>query len=219
MHKVVTIDGPAGAGKSTIARRLAQRLDWSFLDTGAMYRVVTLVGLEAEIDLENERHLIEVAESIRPRFEDNRVFVSDRDVTSEIREPRVTRAARFAANNQGVRELLVRWQRAAAEFQDLVTEGRDQGTIVFPNALVKFFLDATDEERATRRFRELTAKGHEIEFEEILADQRRRDLEDRTRAIAPLKPADDALLIDSTGKSLEDVLDEMTELIRPFLNS
>lgn len=219
MGKVVTIDGPAGAGKSTVARRLADRLGWSFLDTGAMYRVVTLAALEAEADLENERVLVGIAETIRPRFEDNRVLIAERDVSAEIRDPRVTRAARYAAGNPGVREILVHWQRSAADFQNLVTEGRDQGTVVFPDAIVKFFLDATDEERATRRFRELIAKGHKIEFDEVLVDQRRRDLEDRSREIAPMKPADDALIIDSTGKSLAEVLDEMTGHIQPYLHS
>ncbi len=219
MRKVVTIDGPAGAGKSTVARRLADRLGWSFLDTGAMYRVVTLVALEAEIDLQDDRFLVEIAETLQPRFAGGRVFVGERDVSAEIREPRVTRSARYAANNPGVRERLVHWQRAAAEFADLVTEGRDQGTIVFPDALVKFFLDASDEERAMRRYRELIAKGHEIEYDEILADQRRRDQEDRTRTIAPMRPAEDARLIDSSGKSLDDVLEEMTQVILPHLDS
>jgi cytidylate kinase len=218
MGKVVTIDGPAGAGKSTVARELARRLDWSFLDTGAMYRLVTLAALEAGADLEDDRLLVEITDTIAPRFDQGRVFIGQREVTAEIRDPRVTRSARYAAGNAGVRERLVQWQRAAAELTDLVTEGRDQGTIVFPNAMVKFFLDATDEERALRRHRELTAKGHDIRYEDILAEQRKRDQEDRTRAIAPLKPAGDARLIDSTGRHLEDVLGEMIRIIQHHSN-
>jgi cytidylate kinase len=217
MGKVVTIDGPAGAGKSTAAKALAQRLGWSFLDTGAMYRVVTLVAIEAGVDLDDQEILARLTDEISPRFEDQRVLLGDRDVTADIRDPRVTRSARYAANAQNVRERLVQWQRAAAAARNVVTEGRDQGTIVFPDALAKFFLEASDDERALRRHRELTAKGHRIDFDEVLADQRRRDQEDRTREIAPMRPAEDAVLIDSTGKTLDEVLDEMLQRLNPYL--
>ena len=209
MGWVVTIDGPAGAGKSTTARELARRLGWSFLDTGAMYRVVTLAALEHGLQLHDPEALGHFTRSLQARFEGSHAWLGDRDVSHEIREPHISRESRHAANAPQVREILVSWQRQAALSQDVVTEGRDQGTIVFPDALAKFFLEASDEERARRRFRELTAKGEDVRLEQILADQQARDARDRARTIAPMLPADDAVHIESTGRTPEDVLAQM----------
>ena len=199
MGLVVTIDGPAGAGKSTTARELASRLGWSVLDTGAMYRVVTLAALESGLDLTNPEELGSLARSIQVRLDGNSVWLGDRDVSTLIREPEISRASGHAANAPQVR----------AEDQNIVTEGRDQGTIVFPDALVKFYLEATDVERAERRYRELIQKGHQIRMEQVLEDQRERDDRDTAREIAPMKPAEDSVRIESTGKSPEEVLEEM----------
>jgi cytidylate kinase len=206
MGLVVTIDGPAGAGKSTTARELASRLGWSVLDTGAMYRVVTLAALESGLDLTNPDELGSLARSIH-----------DRDVSTLIREPQISRASGHAANAPQVRAVLLNWQRKASEDQNIVTEGRDQGTIVFPDALVKFYLEATDVERAERRYRELIQKGHQIRMEQVLEDQRERDDRDTAREIAPMKPAEDSVRIESTGKSPDEVLEEMLSHIHKAL--
>lgn len=218
MYKVVTIDGPAGAGKSTTAKELARRLNWSFLDTGAMYRVVTLAALESGVEMTDQQAMGQLAEGLCARFADGRVWLGDRDVTGLIREPEISRASGFAANAPQVRATLVNWQRRAAQESNLVTEGRDQGTIVFPDAIVKFYLEASDEERARRRHQELVAKGHDITFHQVLDEQLSRDGADINRDIAPLRMACDGVRVESTNKSLEDVIDEMLSHILPRLN-
>jgi cytidylate kinase len=213
MKRVVTIDGPAGAGKSTVARRLAERLGWRFLDTGAMYRAVTLAALRDGVDLSSERSLASLAAGLSVSLPPGRVLLGDEDVTAEIRSVDVTRASRFAADSPAVRDRLVSWQRDFASMADTVTEGRDQGTIVFPAASRKFFLTATDEERARRRLADHTARGEPLTFEEVLADLRSRDARDLARAIAPMKPARDATVVDTTGMTLDQVVDHLFELV------
>ncbi|MDR3619501.1 MAG: (d)CMP kinase [Paludisphaera borealis] len=206
-YRVVTIDGPAGAGKSTVARLLAERLGWRFLDTGAMYRVVTLAALRARVDLADGESLDRLTADLRVSLPPGQVLLHDEDVSRAIRDAAVTEASRFAADCAAVRARLVAWQRAFAEAADTVTEGRDQGTIVFPDAFRKFFVTATEEERSRRRHAELRARGAAVELETVLADQRQRDARDVARAIAPLKPADDAELVDTTGLNIEQVVD------------
>ena len=205
--RVVTIDGPAGAGKSTVARRVAERLGWRLLDTGAMYRSVALAAVRAGVDLKSDDALGALVETLTVDLPPGKVLLNGEDVSHTIRSVEVTRSTRFAADSPSVRRRLVAWQRRFAEAErEVVTEGRDQGTIVFPDAFRKFFLTASDEERARRRHAEFAARGEPIAFESVLADLKARDDEDAARAIAPMRPADDALTVDTTGMDLDDVV-------------
>jgi cytidylate kinase len=211
---IVTIDGPAGTGKSTVARRLAERLGFEFLNTGAMYRAVALVCLERRVPLDDVEEIGKVPAALAMTFRENRLWLDGRDVSEAIRTADVTDAASLVASNVQVRAQLVELQRRAAEGVNLVTEGRDQGTIVFPRAECKFFLTASPEVRARRRLQELTEQGQSVSLEAILADQTIRDQRDATRTCAPLVPAPDAIVIDSSTLSAEDVLSRMEALVR-----
>jgi CMP/dCMP kinase len=206
MRRVVTIDGPAGAGKSTVSKRLADRLGWRLLDTGAMYRAVTLAALRVGVDLENDRALGDLATRLSVQLPAGRVLLDGEDVTASVRGVEVTNATQYVAGSPSVRRQLVAWQRAYATENDVITEGRDQGTIVFPDAYRKFFLTASLEERARRRHAEFVARGEPIPLEAVLRGLQERDARDASRAIAPMRPADDALVIDTTGLSLDQVV-------------
>lgn len=196
---IVTIDGPAGAGKSTVARALAERLHFTFLDTGAMYRAVTLAALRAGIASADQPGLHRLLEQLTIVLDGGRTLLNEEDVSREIRTPQVTEAVRHFADNAVVRAHLTRLQRAAANGRDLVTEGRDQGTVVFPSAECKFFLTADETTRARRRHADFQSRGQRVSFEQVQAEQYRRDQQDQTRRLAPLRPAPDAQIIDTTG--------------------
>lgn len=214
MRKVVTIDGPAGAGKSTVARALADRLGWRLLDTGAMYRAVTLAAIRAGTDLERDDSLGALAERVSVRLPPGQVLLDGEDVTALIRSVEVTRASRYLADNPRVRRELVRLQREFARENEVVAEGRDQGTVVFPDAFRKFFLTATLEERSRRRHAEFLARGQAIDRGVVERDLAERDDRDATRAIAPMKPADDAQVLDTTGMDLAEVVARIEAAIR-----
>jgi len=210
---IVTIDGPAGAGKSTVAREVAARLGWCYLDTGAMYRAVALVALERGLPLEDAQPLAEMAESLPIDFQAGRVFLEGRDVSSAIRSDRVTQATRPVADAAPVREAMKRLQRRLAAGRDVVTEGRDQGSVVFPAAEVKIFLTASPAERARRRHREQEARGLRSSLAQVLADQTRRDEGDRRRPVGTMEPAADALILETDGLSAAEVIERLLAVI------
>ena len=214
---IITIDGPAGSGKSTAARTLAERLGFQFLDTGAMYRVVTLVCLREQIDLHDEPAVSTRAATIKIRFAGSKVFADEVEVTDAIRTVHVTQGTSVVAANSTVRGLLTTLQRLAAAGLDIVTEGRDQGTVAFPDAECKFFLTASPEERARRRQHDLRRRGEHLSLEEILAHQQERDCRDEQRVVAPLRPAADAILIDTSHRSVHEVVAELEESVRQRL--
>jgi cytidylate kinase len=215
---VVAIDGPAGAGKSTVARRLAARLGFTLVDTGALYRAVALASRRADIAWDDEPAVVEVARRIvaaralelLPHPDKGvKVLLDGEDVSDAIRAADMGMGASRVSAIGGVREALFQLQRQAGERGGVVLEGRDIGTVVFPDAEVKFFLTASPEVRAKRRFDELVMRGERVDYDETLADVHRRDQQDSTRPIAPLKQADDAVLIDSSGRPVDEVVEEM----------
>ncbi|HEY7154102.1 MAG TPA: (d)CMP kinase [Gemmataceae bacterium] len=212
---IITIDGPAGAGKSSAARTLAQRLGFEFLDTGAMYRAVALAARRAGLDLRDESALAALVASLRLEMPPGgRVLLDGEDVTSLIRTREMTAATGAVADSPAVRRRLVQMQRTIAAGRNMVCEGRDQGTLVFPDAACKFFLNADPVERARRRQREMAGRGESVELEQILRDQEARDRRDAARDLAPMKPAEDAVSLDSTGLGPEQVAEAMEAEVR-----
>jgi cytidylate kinase len=216
---IITIDGPAGAGKSSAARALAQRLGFEFLDTGAMYRAVTLAGLRAGIDLRDPDALARLLHGLRLEMPAGRVVLNGEDITGQIRTAEVSAASSPVAESLVVRRHLVDLQRTIARGRNMVCEGRDQGTVVFPDAACKFFLLADPEERARRRYRQMQGLGEEVPWEQVLRAQQERDHRDSSRDLAPMVPATDAIRVDSTRLSLEQVVDFMEQEVRPRLLS
>ncbi len=213
---IITIDGPAGAGKSTLARALAAHLGWTYLDTGAMYRAVGLAAYEAGVDVSDQEALSQVVSSleldIAPGPEATRVFLNGREVTTAIREPHISSLASRASAWDFVRRAMVSLQQRLGSNGRIVAEGRDMGTVVFPEAGLKFFLDAKPEERAGRRYKELIEMGRDVRLEDVAEDMAQRDLADSTRDLAPLRPADSAVIIDTTGQPPDEVLSRLIEV-------
>jgi cytidylate kinase len=212
---VVAIDGPSGSGKSTVARGVAARLGLHVLDTGAMYRSVTLAALRAGIDLADPAACGDIARAVAVSLEDALVMLDGADVSAEIRGPEVTAAVSTVSAHPEVRRELVARQRAWVEGHGGgVVEGRDIGTVVFPEAAVKVFLTASDAERAARRHRDEAAAARAVEVGAVREDLARRDALDSSRTASPLRAADDALVLDTTGRAVEDVVAEIVERFR-----
>jgi cytidylate kinase len=211
---IVTLDGPAGAGKSSAAKALARRLGFEYLDTGAMYRGVTLAVLRAGIDARDQAALARLLAELRLEMPPGQVLLNGEDVTNEIRSARVTLASGRVADSPVVRRRLVDLQRAWAAGRDLVCEGRDQGTIVFPSAACKFFLVADPHERARRRQQDMAARGEFFSWEEVLGAQQERDRRDAARDLAPMVPAADAIILDTTNLSMDQVVERLEQEIK-----
>jgi cytidylate kinase len=220
---IVAIDGPAGAGKSTVARRLAEVLGFVLVDTGAMYRAVALAAQRTGIPWSDADRVGELARALvartalafdRDPARGSRVYVDGADVSDAIRAPDIGMGASTVSAYKAVRDALLEMQRQAGRAGGVVLEGRDIGTVVFPDAEVKFFLTARPEVRARRRFDELVAKGARVSFEETLEDVRRRDDQDTTRAVAPLRQAPDATLVDSSEMGIDEAVARMVERVR-----
>lgn len=213
----IAIDGPSGAGKSTVGRSLAKRLGYTYVDTGAMYRALALKLKQKLMIPEDESALYELASSLHINLvtegEETHVFCDGEDITEAIRSPEISLLASDVSKRRGVREALVQMQRGMGKAGGVVFEGRDIGTVVFPGADIKFYLDAKAEERARRRFNELVEKGANVDFAETLEEVMTRDRNDMGRVLSPLKKADDAVLIDSTHRSVEEVVEEMIRIV------
>lgn len=204
---IVTIDGPAGSGKSTAAKGLARELGFAYLDTGAMYRAVTWHCLQRGIDLQQSELVAQEADRVQLTMRGEQLELNGQILSREIRTPEVSRNTSIVAANPEVRRIMVRAQQQIAQGQDIVTEGRDQGTVVFPQAECKFFLQADPRQRALRRHRELAEQGTEITVDEILRQQQERDHRDSERDVAPLKCAPDAILVDTSDLTSDEVLE------------
>ena len=210
---IIAIDGPAGSGKSTIAKLIAEDLGLVYLDTGAMYRLVTLKALNDWI-LGNLDKIIKILDDLRIDIKKNGFYLDDTNVSEEIRKPVVSENVSDIAAIREVREKMVDLQRKFSESKNVILDGRDIGTVVFPNADVKIFLIADAKERANRRYRELVAKGENVKIEEIYENILKRDKIDSTRKESPLKKADDAIEVDTTSKNIEEVKNEILYIIK-----
>ena len=218
MGTIITVDGPSGAGKGTLCYALAEKLGYALLDSGAIYRVTALAALQRKTDLTNESALAELARHLDiqfiPQNGEVNILLAGMNVSHLIRTQEVADAASKVAVFPEVRSALLQLQQDFAKNDGLIADGRDMGTVVFPNAQVKLFLDASAEERAKRRYKQLQNKGINGNFEQILAEIKERDFRDRNREVAPLKPAYDALLLDSTTLSIGEVIDQALAYIQ-----
>ncbi len=218
-HLVIALDGPSGAGKSTVAKALAKRLGISYLDTGAMYRALTLKALRLKMDLSDEEALTMLARNTKIAFQKMpdgalHVTLDGEDVSEGIRSLEVTNNTFYAARTPGVRTLMVAWQRAIGQTMSIVTDGRDQGTVVFTDAKYKFYVDADVEIRVERRFKELQAAGKNVNFDQLRDQMKERDQKDLTRTVGPLKKARDAITIDTTGLTIDQTADKIMKLMQ-----
>ncbi|MFD2177389.1 (d)CMP kinase [Veronia pacifica] len=215
---IITVDGPSGAGKGTLCMLLAKALGWHLLDSGAIYRVLALAAIHHGVDTESEDALVPLASHLDVTFKAEgdlvKVILEGEDVSKTLRTEEVGNAASKVAALPRVREALLRRQRAFSDQPGLVADGRDMGTVVFPKAEAKIFLDASAEERAKRRQNQLQQKGLDVNFDRLLSEIQERDDRDRNRAVAPLRPADDALVLDSTSLNIEQVLEQSLAYIK-----
>lgn len=216
---VLTIDGPSGSGKGTITRLVAEQLGWHVLDSGALYRVLALFAINSLCALDNQEQLAQLAQRLPVVFKNNQVYLADSDVTNSIRDEEVSLAASRIAVFAPVRQALLERQRAFVTPPGLVADGRDMGTIVFPQAFLKVYLDASVAERAKRRFLQLKGAGYDVKLDDLATDIMQRDERDKTRAVAPLKPAVGALILDTSAMSIAEVFKTIMAAAQQRLSS
>ena len=213
---IIALDGPAGSGKSSISKRIADRFGFTHIDTGAMYRAITLEALRRKIDINNEEEYTFLNDT-KVIYSKNKVYLNGLDVSKEIRKPSVTNAVSTCCRFKCVREFLVESQRESASIGQVIMDGRDIGTVVLPNADLKIFLTASPEVRAKRRYDEIINSGGSVSYDVILEEIKIRDYKDSTREISPLKQADDAILIDTSNLNMEEVVEKISKLINERL--
>nr|WP_297395697.1 (d)CMP kinase [uncultured Peptostreptococcus sp.] len=211
---VIAIDGPAGAGKSTISKLIAKNLGINYIDTGAMYRAITYKCLEAGIDIADIQSVIDICQSTDVDFVDNCIYLDGTCLNDEIRSLEVSSNVSNVAKIPQVREFLLQKQREIGKRSDVILDGRDVGTHIFPDTKYKFFLNASAEERGRRRYQELIDKGQDLVLADIVEDIKKRDYIDSTREVAPLVKADDAIEVDSTSMSIQEVVKYITDMVR-----
>lgn len=220
MIPVITIDGPSGTGKGTISQMLAQKLGWHYLDSGAIYRVLAWTALQQDVSLDNEPELAKLAQQLDVVFLatsqglEGIVKCGPIDVTSAIRAPEVSQASSIISAKPLVREALLARQRAFCQAPGLVTDGRDMGTVIFPDAVLKIFMTADPDERAQRRYNELKSKGIDVNLPTVLEAQQKRDARDADRTVAPLKPATDAIIVDTTTLDIKATFNEVWQHVK-----
>lgn len=211
---IIAIDGPAGAGKSTIAKRVAEKLNIEYIDTGAMYRALTLKILKTNTDINNLVEILKIMESTSIEFKNNHIYLDGTRVDDEIRENAISKKVSLIAKIKEVRIMMIQMQQKMAEHNNVIMDGRDIGTVVLPNANYKFFVTASVEERAMRRYKELALKNKgNINYKKVLEEIKTRDRIDSTREFAPLKKSPDAYLIDTTNKTIEECVNEVINII------
>ena len=213
MSKIVAIDGPAGSGKGTVAKILAQKCNLTYIDTGAMYRAIAYASLQNNIDISEEDKIVELAKNSKIDFIDGKTYLNGEDISKEIRTMEVTRIVSPISSIVKLREILVDMQREMAGNLDVIMEGRDITTVVFPNATYKFYLDATLDERANRRYKENKEKGMEVTLDEIKENISKRDYNDMHKEVGSLTRTEDAIYIDSTNLTIDEVVEKMKNII------
>ncbi|MFH1422018.1 MAG: (d)CMP kinase [Planctomycetota bacterium] len=212
-NHIIAIDGPAGSGKSTVSKLLAKRLGFIYLDSGAIYRTITLACMRKKINMESQEEILNVIHQTDIRITESTIYITAENISNEIRTPEVTKNVAYIASSPAARTSIVSLEQKIVKDKNAVVEGRDTGTVVFPDATIKIFLEASSEERAKRRFEELHKKGINVDYENVKKEIERRDDSDKSRLVGPLVCAPDAIVVDTSKLSIEQVVSKLEEIV------